>query len=152
MSAPSLTFTIKGFAEMANAFKELNVDIQDKIGFAAVGAGSKAFLERIQLNVRGLPWDNIAALYENVAVLRVRSPKFPEVSYEIGVRGTGARGSKDAPFYWWFHEFGYTLRDGTHKEATPFVTPAMADRSTQMEAFNRMRKILAKRIEKANKQ
>lgn len=147
-----LQFDITGFAELADQFKELNADLQDKIGFQAVAAGAKVFKEQIQANVRALPWHDTKVLEENIAVLRIKDQKFPELSYEIGVRGTGRRGKKgQAPFYWWFHEFGYTLRDGTHKAATPFVTPAMADNSTQARALGEMAEVLEKMIQKANR-
>jgi HK97 gp10 family phage protein len=146
-----LQFEVTGFAELAQAFKELNVDLQDKVGFQAVAAGAKVFKEQIQANVRSLPWRDSHVLEQNIAILRIKDEKFPELAYEMGVRGTGARGKKgEAPFYWWFHEFGYTLRDGTHKAPTPFVTPAIADQGTQARALSEMAKVLEKMIAKAN--
>lgn len=147
---------IKGFAALEKAFKDLRVDVQENIAFRSVAAGARVFKEQIQLNVRGLGWDSTRVLEENIAILRVKSPTFPELSYEIGVRGTGKRpkegGEREAPFYWWFHEFGYTLRDGSHKAATPFVTPAIADGGTQARAFEQMAGVLRRAIAKANKQ
>jgi HK97 gp10 family phage protein len=123
--------TVRGFAELTNKLGQLKSETQRTIAYAAVSAAARVVKKAAIKNATSYGWADIGgqvtgALIQNIANVRKKSQGALFV-YEVGVRHGTVKQIKtgDDPFYWWFHEFGYTARNGTEVRARPFLAPAI---------------------------
>lgn len=135
--------------------RELNADITEKIGRAAMAAGAKVIRDRArtlapisdaphQLGVRKNEIAQPGNLRKNIITKRLqRNERSLTQQYIVKVRQGSGKAGKDA-FYWSFVEFG-TVK----MAAQPFMRPAFE--GGKEKAVEKIKERLKSRIDRANK-
>jgi hypothetical protein len=123
-------------------------DLQS-VSYKAARAGAARISDQFKENIRSAGLIDTGAFLRGVAVARKRGG----AEYEIGVRHGTVKQQKsgDDPYYWWFHEFGFTKRNGQQEPGKNLLTRAIADTGAQGRAFNSIKASLAKQLTKAFK-
>jgi hypothetical protein len=143
-----ITFKMPPMDQVARAMGALSERDLKSVSYKATRAGAARIADQFKENIRSAGLVDSGAFLRGVAVARKRTPE-----YEIGVRHGTVKQIKsgDDPFYWWFHEFGFTHRDGTQVPAKNLLTRAIADQGAQSRAFASLKQSLAKQLLKAFK-
>jgi len=140
----SVTCTVHGLKELAEALKQMPQKLAGKALGAAVAAGAAIIRDQARANapVGFLPkrWDH-ETIKKSIVVYRGRGSRPWDIHYEIGVtmqkkwyRSLKRGGVRKLPAYWWhFNEFG------TSKQAArPFLRPAFDQQSGRALAAIKM--------------
>lgn len=138
---------ISGIADLSQAFKSLNVDIQNKIAPRMVAAGGGVFKRAAKTLAISQGLRKSGAYINNIVLKREKNTPAGVIEYHGGVRHGNALGNgkkiikylvvskgrivtkrKNDPFYWRFLEFGtkdiaahHNLQDAFEQNQTPML-------------------------------
>lgn len=145
---------VAGLRELGEAMKKLSSDVQDKVGRAAMAAGSRVVRDAAraaapqsskphQLGVRKNEIVQPGNLKKNIIVKRLpNSETSLTQQYIVAVRHGSGKAGRDA-FYWTFLEFGTQKLTGR-----PFLEPALENNTGLV--IDKVTTVLRRRIEKSS--
>lgn len=146
---------VTGLVELGRRMRELSDDIQKKVSYQAVAAGARVIKANAisrapisdqphQLGAKKGQVVQPGNLRRNIIIKRIpQGQSEHDAEYIVGVRHGKGVAPHDA-FYFRFVEFGTV-----NMPAQPFLRPAFD--SQKQVAVNKMKDILRKRIEKAER-